>query len=690
MYNGTETRPGVVNRLTRGTYGFGIFKSTDGGISWEPTLSWPYDELKGVQQLALNPLNDQSLYAATSDGLYKTTDGGLTWRLLKEQPMAVDVAVDPVDTNRMYVTFGSLFHEASGIYRSSDGGQNFTQLRIGIPTAYSGKALLTIDPSSNKTLYASVADAFQSVGLFRSSNFGDSWVQTSEADVAAFQGWYAHDVAVNPRNPEEVIQVGIDAWRSENFGFVLEQQTSWMKGRTGRLPEDGPDGPPDYVHPDIHQAAYHPLLENVVFLATDGGIYVSEDGGRTYESRNGGLHTTQFYANFSNSAQRPDFAIGGMQDNSSAIYTGEPAWIKILGGDGMSTAIDPEQDNIVYASSQLLNIFRSTNGGRDFVDIAPGALEPAFSAPFEIAPSNPRILYAGGQLLFKSTDRGNTWTTPNPGFIDDGNPIIKLAVSPTNSNHLLASTAPVENSTAKVFRSQNGGQNWERINGLPDRIATDLTCHPTRPEIAFLTMGGFNSFHVYQTMNGGKDWFPIDNQLPDIPHQTIVVDPSRPDFIYIGNDLGVYASEDGGATWQPFMLGLPEAVLAMDLSISPSNQKIRLATHGLGVYEADLIGQLVSTPNNPNAVLPTMEYFPNPAHDDLTILFQLSDVQPLRISVGSVTGQLEKEINLGKLNSGEHRQQIRLDDLPVGLHYFQLINSESSLAVSQAVFFVKF
>jgi len=429
MYNITETKPGVVNRLTRGTYGFGILKSTDGGERWEKSLDWAYQEMQGVQDLIINPLNSQVLYAATSAGLMKSSNAGNNWEVIHDLPMAVDVELNPIDTNIIFVSYGSLFAETAGIYRSLDGGNSFRQLSLGIPTTYSGKAMLAIDPSSTNIIYASVADAFESIGLYKSSNDGESWVQVNNEDVAAFQGWYSHDVVVHPNRQREVIQVGIDAWKSENGGFTMAQQTSWLNARFGRNPVGQADGPPNYVHSDIHQAIFHPLMNNTLFLATDGGVFVSKDGGETYASRNGGLQTTQFYANFANSSTNKDLAIGGMQDNSTAIYTGDAAWTKVLGGDGMSAAIDFESDNIIYGSTQFLNIFRSTDGGQSFVDVAPGAIEPIFSAPFELAPSNPRVLYAGGRFLFKSTNRGNNWTTPNSNFIDKGNSILAISIA---------------------------------------------------------------------------------------------------------------------------------------------------------------------------------------------------------------------------------------------------------------------
>lgn len=674
VYNSTETKPGVVNRLTRGTYGFGIFKSTDGGISWKKSLDWSYQEMRGVQEIVINPLNPAILYAATSIGLMKSSDGGDHWTLIQNIPMAVDVAINPIDTNIIYVSYGSLFATATGVYRSQNSGNSFTKLNIGIPTAYSGKTKLALDPNAPNIVYASVADAFRSIGLYKSRNDGSSWVQVNDQDIAAFQGWYSHDVAVNPKNPKEVIQVGIDAWKSEEGGFMMHQQTFWTNARFGKNPIGGPDGPPDYVHSDIHQAIFHPLMDNTLFLATDGGVFVSKDGGTTYESRNGGLQTTQFYANFANSTTNGDLAIGGMQDNSTAIYTGEPAWTRVLGGDGMSAAIDGERDNIMYGSAQFLNIFRSTDGGVSFKDIAPGAIEPIFSAPFELAPSNPRVLYAGGRFIFKSTDRGNNWTTPNTNFLDEGNAILNITIAPNDLNKLLVSTAPNETGVANVFSSQDGGISWTKLTNLPDRIATDFAFHPTDENIAFITFGGFGSFHVYQTIDNGSNWFPIDNNLPDIPHNTILVDPLRPNNIYTGNDLGVYVSEDGGGNWTSFMEGLPATVLAMHLSISPVVQKLRVATHGNGVFQTDLIGKVLSSIEaiDRKDQLQLGQNLPNPVQQQVIIPFGLSEPSQVTLTIFDIKGQLVKATNKQSFLSGKQHISLNLVNLSSGNYVYQI------------------
>ena len=387
--------------------------------------------------------------------------------------MAVDLEMHPQDTNIIFVTHGNYNGGDEGVYRSMDGGNNFTLLNNGIPTNYSGKTLLDISPSNPNIIYASVADAFVSLGLYKSDDMGDSWTLMNTEDVAKYQGWYSHDIAINPTDPNTLIYVGVDGFKTTDGGQTLSQKTYWNNWDFGQVPVGGPEGPGNYAHADMHQARYHPLLTNTVFLATDGGIFVSTDNGENFEGRNGHLQTQQFYANFSNSTTDSLFAIGGMQDNATAVYVGDDAWVRVIGGDGMCTAINQQDDNIVYGSYQRLNIIRSNDHGNNFTDyIKPNGVNaetPLFSAPFELAPSDPDIIYGGSQSLFRSENGGNLWNNTFGGQVDNGNSIQTIAISTTNPDLLYISTIPfslTSEDPPHVMKSVDGGESWTYMTGL--------------------------------------------------------------------------------------------------------------------------------------------------------------------------------------------------------------------------------
>jgi hypothetical protein len=400
VYNVENSMPNVAIRVTRGTYGIGILKSTDGGVSWTKSLDWAYGDLRGVQEVVINPLRPATVFAATSEGLLRSYDAGATWQTIHNKIMAVDIEIKPSDTSVVFVTHGSHQDQSvSGIYRSTNGGNSFVKLSIGLPGSYSGKALIDISKSDPNIMYASIGNVTAQEGLYRSSNGGTSWQKVNSSNVASYQGWYSHDIAIHPQAPNITMWVGIDAWKSVNDGATAIRNSQWSAWYFGYVPAGGPEGPPNYVHADIHGVYYLESDPNKVYLVTDGGIFVSYDGGETFEGRNGGYQTQQFYANLGNSTTNPNLCIGGMQDNATAIYSGDPSWTRVIGGDGECAAIDPGNDQIMYGSSQYLNMLRSDDGGASFFGIAPPDQDDpqaCFNGPFELAPSSPNIIYAGG------------------------------------------------------------------------------------------------------------------------------------------------------------------------------------------------------------------------------------------------------------------------------------------------------
>ena len=311
VYNYTVAMPGVSNRLTRGSYGMGILKTTDGGATWEKSLDWSYNEMRGVWDVIINPQNTNTIWATTTEGTYRSFDAGISWSLIHDFPMGMDLELHPTDTSILFASYGGYESPDAGIFRSTDGGDSF-QLLSGLPADYSGKAMLSISLSDPDILYVSLADAFESRGLYKSEDGGDSWDLVNTDDIARFQGWYSHDVAIKPDDPNTLIYTGVDLFKSVDGGTTVLQKAVWFNWFFGQTPVGGPEGPPDYVHADIHAAYYSPFDSNTVFVATDGGVFVSEDNGENWSGRNGGYQTQQFYAKFSSSLTNPDLAIGGL------------------------------------------------------------------------------------------------------------------------------------------------------------------------------------------------------------------------------------------------------------------------------------------------------------------------------------------------------------------------------------------
>jgi len=560
---------GFVIRTTRGSYGIGILKTNDGGATWEKSLDWTYHQERGIQCIRINPLNPNTVFAATSEGIYKSVDAGNSWTNVLPVLMGEDIVIHPVDTTKILVSCGNLGSPGSGLYRSFDAGATWNKLS-GIPQ-FSGKTLMDYFRSDPDIVFASVADSLNGIGLYRTDDFGSTWNMVHQNDVPRYQGWFSHWVAVHPTDVSQVVHAGVPIFKSNDGGVTLRQ----IGG----------------VHVDHHNFAHDPLNPNILYIACDGGVYRSTNFGSSYQRLGNGLQTCQFYNGFSSSASDSNLALGGLQDNGLVIYRGSTNWQNTPMGDGCWTATNTMNDNILYAESQYNHINKSTNRGRSFSSSTSGmsGSSPAFVAPFVISPSDPSILYSGRTRIFKSTNGGEFWKVTNNNRSLDGNPALSMAISATNPDIVYVGTAPIH-LRAGIFRTTNGGVTWtDQTKNLPDRYPMDIAIDPEDNNTVYVVFGGFGSGHVFKSTDGGDTWSDVTGSLPDVPTLAVAIDPLNSDHIYVGNDLGVYVSTDAGATWESFNNGLPEAVIAMDLNISPQNRSLRVATHGNGAYQRALI-----------------------------------------------------------------------------------------------------
>lgn len=682
IYNYDAAGTGAAYRNTRGFYGIGILKSTDGGATWHKSLDWSYNQQRGVWAVKINPLNPNTVWAATTEGTYKSYDAGTHWQRVHNVIMVTDLVINPIDTNIVITGNGNFASYGFGIYRTSDGGGSWNKMTSNLPSYYEGKVLLDLYKADPNIVFASIGNGF-SVGidnaswLCKSTDGGISWDVMTTQDYSRWQGWFSHDVAVNQSNPDELIVIGIAVWKSTDGGVSITRQSDG--GQTlSRPPIGGPEGGQTYTHADAHDVKQHPTDHNTYYIATDGGIFKTTDFGDSFVSCNGRLQTHQFYNGTSSSQLDSLLMIGGLQDNSTVIYDGDLAWRKTIGGDGSWTAIDASDDNILFGSSQVLVISKSTDRGNTFLPITPpSSTNTAFIAPYKIFYGNGNIIYAGRDRIFKSINGGMDWTvTNNNNLLDGGLVALAIDISYQTSNKVYVATAPYSIFRGHLFRTNNGGISWNDITGtLPDRFPADIAVDPNNDEVVYVTFYGFGSGHIYKTTNGGTNWIDKTGTLPDVPTVAVIVDPNNSDHVYIGNDLGVYVSTDGGDTWSDFSEGLPSAIIAMDLNITRSNDVIRVATHGNGAYERKLLSTvLVSVDNDPIIVkeFQLEQNYPNPFNPTTTISWQMSVGGFVSLKIFDLLGNQISNPIQEERSAGIHKYRFDGSNLSSGTYFYRL------------------
>jgi hypothetical protein len=575
VYRYQGAHGGLIVRTTRGSYGIGILKTTNGGATWSKSLDWTFNQQTGVQAMKINPLNPNTVWAATSEGMYKSTDAGATWNSSWGVLMATDIVVHPSDTNRVIGAFGNLSSPAAGVYRTDDGGTTWLPL-AGVP-AYSGKTLLHAYGANPDWVYASVCDSTTGVGAtWRTTDFGDTWVKLSDNttnNIYTVQGWYSHYVAVHPLDSSQVFTASVGASKSTDGGVTF-------LGTSG-------------LYSDNHGFAIDPVDPDVIFSANDDGIYRSENFGLSFTDVGAGMQTGQLYKGFGTSTSDSNLAIVQSQDHIPGyIYTGGLSWGRSAVDEAGWTAVDPSNDNIMYAVNRFGGtMYKSTNRGVSFFGTFGFGSEPgAWNSPVVVSPANPLTLFYANKNVYRSTD-GGTGFADISGVLDGGNQALCIGMPAGTVDTLYVGMGPLVNN-ADVFRWVNG-PGWTNVTGtLPDRYPMDIRVDPTDAAKLYVAMGGFGSGHVFKSTNAGAAWTDISGTLPDAPATSIAIDPLNTNIVYVGTDISVYVSTNGGTSWSGFGEGLPDGVIIADLSLSPSNRTIKVATHGNGAYERKMLNEL--------------------------------------------------------------------------------------------------
>jgi photosystem II stability/assembly factor-like uncharacterized protein len=647
--------PAHPDRLWVGAAGGGVWFSPDAGQTWRSL--WHDQDVLNVGALAIDPVNPDILYCGTGEanlsadsyggvGLYRTIDGGISWQLHAASektglPRRIGcIAIDPFDPKHLLVAgvgfhevaadselgglyasrdggiswtrlpFGSAgnywshsvrFHPAqrdvvlatitargatSGIYRSDTGGEKWTHLRKGLPVPERiGRTSLAISPSNPDVVYAICADAHSDsadalLGVFRSSTGGARWSDVTRQHFRTEgQMSYGNTIAVHPENPNHVICGGVDLHLSKNGGRTWTRVTRW-DARRGTL---------HYAHADHHGLLMPAGVPGRVYDPNDGGLDVSEDGGLTWKNRSNGLAVTMYYD--ADVAQSDPRAFGGgAQDNGTLITTSGRAddHVEILGGDGGWIVFDRRDASRLFASFYNLGIYRFRNNRS--VNVSPPATkderDSTWMAFITADPVNPDVVFTGSSRVWRSRDDGTTWHPVSSTL--DGSSISAIEIALADNRRVYVGT---EN--GGFFRSVDGGATWSAnlAGPLPGHIITRIATAPDRAARVYATVGNFGHGHVFRSDDGGVKWIDVDRQqLPDVPHHAVVIPEDGPETIYTCSDAGVHVSTDGGDTWRDLSRNLPH-VMVVDLVYHEPTSTLYAATYGRSLFK--LAGPLV-------------------------------------------------------------------------------------------------
>lgn len=604
--------------------GLGVFKSEDGGNSWQPM---GLEDTHHISRVVIDPTDPDRVFVAAighrysgnrNRGIFRTIDGGKTWKhslFRGDNISAIDLVMDPRNPQVLFAAMWERdvdgqnhFGSESGIYRTTDGGDTWTRLGKGLPdgkTGSSGRIAVSIAPTNSKVVYALFDQARFDLNderekpadvLFRSGDAGDSWQIVNDRDLKA--GWDWCEIRVSPDDENRIYSIGQKSYVSSDGGKSFAE----IGGTIIHLQPHGSR----MLHLDTHAIWIDPENPNRVLFGNDGGLYLSWDRCRSWIHVNN-LPIAECYA-ITHDRAKPFRIYAGTQDNAALygpsthrVRDGFPdAWRHVYldpwgGGDSYFTFRDPVDENSIYYEHQFGVLRRKDMKTGRTVSIRPPAptgirLRNAWMTPYFPSRFDGNRLYYAANRVFRSPDRGIHWEMISPDLAagpDTLNLRYKAITSLVESYHapgiLFAGT-----DNGNLFRTLDDGRTWEAIDQrLPRCNVRRIAVSPHDDKRIFVAMSGLQSddfsAYVFRSDDQGRSWRSIAKGLPDARFNVVSEDPRQPDVLYAGSDLGVYVSLDGGLKWNSLSQGLP-AVSVHDLFVHPDTGELVIGTHGRGVF----------------------------------------------------------------------------------------------------------
>lgn len=669
---------GEVHPIINAYDGNGIYKSTDGGDSWQ---SIGLQNVGNISKVIVDRFDNNRIFVGAmgrvykkdfNRGLYRTTDGGDTWQqvlFISDKTGVVDMAVHPTNNNILYAAtwekertpenrvYGGA---TSGIYRTTDGGDTWVELVVGLPfdPAKKGRIGIDISRSNPEVLYASYADAEGNLhAVYRTNNGGDTWIEVNSDQLTqtTFHFWFG-GMFVDPYDENTVYYGGLNLQKSTNGGLTWEHAFKW-------------------VHADHHAMAFHPTNTNEILLGNDGGLYKSLDSGDTSDTKFENLPITQFYRIYVD-PQDDHRIYGGSQDNGTIrTVTGESSdWSFVWGADGMQSLVHKDNSNVIFATIQRGGILKSTNNAaQGSFSSSMNGIDPNdrnnWDSPLVFDPNNNDILYFGTNKIYKSVDIGDNWEVisndltngPGSGNLSFGT-ITTIDVSPLDTNIIYVGT-----DDGNVWRTLDGGVNWSDISfPLPNRWVTKIKASPNELNKVYITFSGYrfgeDKGHVYSSVNNGASWDDISSNLPDLPINDIEIDEFN--NLFLATDFGVLASGNNGQGWVPFGENMPSVVVT-DLYIDIRTKYLYAGTFGRSIYHMDIGNNVLSIDD---VVLNQNKFvmFPNPAKDEISIILDRF-FEEKKVRVYNQLGQLQKTLIVSQKES-----RFDISDLTPGFYILKV------------------
>jgi photosystem II stability/assembly factor-like uncharacterized protein len=605
--------------------GDGVYRTTDGGETWEHL---GLEATERIAKIAVHPDDSDTVYVCATGqlwsanperGVYKTTDGGATWELIlsvDENTGCADLDMDLQEPRilyaamwqfRRYPDFFTSGGSGSGLYQTTDGGETWTELTEGLPEGEKGRIALAIAPSRPAVLYATVET--EDTSLYRSDDLGKSWTATDNSTNVQMRPWYFSELIVDPTDHNRLYKPGFTLTVSTDGG----ESFSSLFGAGFNMGS---------VHSDHHALWINPSNPLQLFLGTDGGAYISEDRAKSWRHVRS-LPVSQFY-HVSHDLEWPYNVYGGLQDNGSwkgpsrssgGINGGD--WEVVGQGDGFWAFADPNDVTTLYVEYQGGQLSRFNVATGESKSIKPFARDDEedlrfnWNTPIHLSPSKANTLYYGSQYLHYSTDRGDSWKTISPDLTTD---------DPERQRQKTSGGITVDNTTAEnnatiyaivesplnpdliwvgtddglVQLSRDAGASWAKVSdAVPDvpegTWVSSVFASPYDEGTALVTFDGHRNGdmapYVYRTDDFGATWRSINGEGIEGYAWTVKQDPVNPELLFAGTEFGLFISLDRGGQWARFT-DLPK-VAVHDLAIHPTEHDLVIATHGRGIYIID-------------------------------------------------------------------------------------------------------